>query len=303
MKRLASQCIGNLVIVALILSAVPTRADNDLEKRASWANPTAKDVKSQVEQWLQEQKVDEVTQLKITALWPAEGLPSEPAQLLNQATATIALVVPSAHELVLHCDSDNPALILPEFKIFQEEGLSPWARSNLKLLYARWLVQQRLYDEALEQVKDLKPAEVIDPAALLFYQSACYHRLLKKGQCLALITKLMENKDTIPARYQTLARLMEADLKPLKTDSLDEIARLMGDIQRRLDLARAGKRVRTEEDDVIAKLDKMIEELLNIPLFLIVSEIEASLPLAVNWPRRRKVIAAPAATSMFLLLF
>ena len=261
MKRLASHWIGSTIVVALTLSALQVQADNDLEKRASWANPTAQDVKSQVEQWLQEQTVEELTQLKITALWPADGLPSQPAQLLSQATATIALVVPSAHELVIHCDSDNHSLILPEFKVFEEEGLSPWARSNLQLLYARWLVQQRLYDEALEQVKDLKPAEVIDPAALLFYQSACYHRLLKKDQCLALISKLMENKDTIPARYQTLARLMEADLKPLKTDSLDEIARLMGDIQRRLDLARAGKRVRTEEDDVIAKLDKMIEEL------------------------------------------
>jgi hypothetical protein len=35
----------------------------------------------------------------------------------------------------------------------------------------------------------------------------------------------------------------------------------MGDIRRRLNLARAGKKVRKQEDDVIAKLDKMIEEL------------------------------------------
>ena len=54
---------------------------------------------------------------------------------------------------------------------------------------------------------------------------------------------------------------MEADIKPLETDSLDEVARLMEDIQRRLQLARAGKRVRKQEDDVVAKLDKMIEEL------------------------------------------
>jgi hypothetical protein len=58
-----------------------------------------------------------------------------------------------------------------------------------------------------------------------------------------------------------MAELMEADLKPLKTDSLDEVARLMADIRRRLDLARAGKTVRKQEDDVVAKLDKMIEEL------------------------------------------
>ena len=54
---------------------------------------------------------------------------------------------------------------------------------------------------------------------------------------------------------------MEADIKPLKDDSLDEIARLMDDIRRRLALARAGKVVRDEEDAVIAKLEKMIDEL------------------------------------------
>jgi hypothetical protein len=59
----------------------------------------------------------------------------------------------------------------------------------------------------------------------------------------------------------TLARLMEADIKPLKVDSLDEIARLMEDVRRRLALARAGKAVRDEEDQIVAKLEKMIEEL------------------------------------------
>ena len=48
---------------------------------------------------------------------------------------------------------------------------------------------------------------------------------------------------------------------PLEEDSLDEISRLMDSIKVRLGHGRVGKRVRTEEDDVIAKLDKMIEDL------------------------------------------
>jgi len=54
---------------------------------------------------------------------------------------------------------------------------------------------------------------------------------------------------------------MAADIQPLKPDTLDEIARLMADIRRRLALARAGKKVRDQEDEVIAKLEKMIDEL------------------------------------------
>jgi hypothetical protein len=54
---------------------------------------------------------------------------------------------------------------------------------------------------------------------------------------------------------------MEADIKPLKVDSLDEVARLMDDVRRRLGLGHAGKKVRKEEEDIIAKLEKMIEEM------------------------------------------
>jgi TolA-binding protein len=75
------------------------------------------------------------------------------------------------------------------------------------------------------------------------------------------VTKLLENEETLPRRYRTLAKLMEADIRPLKTDSLDEIARMMDDVRRRLELARAGKTVRMQEEQVVAKLEKLIEEL------------------------------------------
>ena len=54
---------------------------------------------------------------------------------------------------------------------------------------------------------------------------------------------------------------MEADLAPLKTDSLDEIARLMDAVRLELEHARAGKRVRDRQEEVIAKLNKLIEKL------------------------------------------
>ena len=54
---------------------------------------------------------------------------------------------------------------------------------------------------------------------------------------------------------------MEEDLKGLQDDTLDHIARRMDDIRRRLDLGRAGPKVRKEEDGVIQSLDKMIKKL------------------------------------------
>ena len=57
-----------------------------------------------------------------------------------------------------------------------------------------------------------------------------------------------------------MAVLMQADLSGLKDESLDHIDRRMHDIERRLDLGRAGKKVRSEEDGIIASLDKLIEQ-------------------------------------------
>jgi hypothetical protein len=70
----------------------------------------------------------------------------------------------------------------------------------------------------------------------------------------------MEIEDAIPRRYASLARLMQADLEGLEEDSLDHIARRMDDVRRRLDLGRAGPKVREVEDGVIASLDKLIEQ-------------------------------------------
>ena len=46
------------------------RADDELEKRATWSPPTTEQVKVQVDQWLASKNVDELTKFKVEALWP-----------------------------------------------------------------------------------------------------------------------------------------------------------------------------------------------------------------------------------------
>src|SRR5688572_32298850 len=100
-------------------------------------------------------------------------------------------------------------------------------RANVRLYLARWLVRNRLFDEALTQLESLEPDQVVDPAGLLFYQAVVYQRMLKKEPGLASINKLLEKPDDIPKRYTSLAKLLQADLEQLKDDSLDHIARRM----------------------------------------------------------------------------
>ena len=232
----------------------------ELERRASWSVPLSADVKAKVDDYAAAKQADEATRLKIAAIWPDEAALATGAELLERVSTSLSVLEPKARLVVDFCQNPRTSLDLPKFEILADESVPPLVRNNLRLLYGRWLAQNGLMDESLEQLKGVTAADVVDPATLLFHQALAYHNLLEKEPCLSAVAKLMENEELLPRRYSQLARLMEADMKPLKPDTLDEIARLMSDVGRRLDLARAGKRVRDEEESIVAKLEKLIEE-------------------------------------------
>lgn len=232
----------------------------ELERRATWSVPLAADVKAKVEDYAAAKQADEATRLKIAAIWPDEAALATGSELLERVSTSLSVLEPKARLVVDFCQNPRTSFNLPKFEILADESAPSLVRNNLRLLYGRWLAQNGLMDESLEQLKGLNPADVVDPATLLFHQALAHHKLLEKESCLSAVAKLMENEELLPRRYSQLARLMEADMKPLKPDTLDEIARLMSDVGRRLDLARAGKRVRDEEESIVAKLEKLIEE-------------------------------------------
>ena len=257
MNRLTQ--IAALTGTLLVCTAVIAQ---DLSQRASWTAPTAGQVRDDVLGWVEKQEdVAELTQAKIDALWPKAMPEMTGPDLLEQATATFALLDPQADEVVQFCRGQRRRFAPPEFAALQDDAASPMVRNNLRLLLGRWLAQQQLYDETLDVLKDLSPRDVVDPASLLFFQSVAYHRTLDKEKGLPTIGTLLENEEQIPRRYASVAKLMEADLKPLKEDSLDEIARLMDAIRIELEHARAGTRVRERQKEVIAKLEKLIDDL------------------------------------------
>ena len=133
--------------------------------------------------------------------------------------------------------------------------------ANMRLYYARWLVQGQWFEEALEQLGGLKTAEVVAPAELLFYQGVTYHRMLNKDEGLKVVNQLLDGAEFSPRRYVAVAYLMQADLSSLEEETLDHIARRMEDVERRLDLGRAGPKVRKVEDGVVESLDKMIKKI------------------------------------------
>ena len=139
-------------------------------------------------------------------------------------------------------------------------GIPDWLKANMQLWVCRSLVQNALYDEAIDRLEQLPVESVSDPATLLFNLAVCQHHLLRKEDCLATLHKLLEREMDLPTRYAITARLMESDIKPLKEDSLDEISRMMNDVERRLTLGRTGKIVRDKQQAIVDKLDKSIDQ-------------------------------------------
>lgn len=247
----------------LLLGAGSVRAQTGdaLSKSATWQAPKPQEVRTEVFAYLEEQKADAATIERATKLWDA--LPEEPTEteLLEHTAVTLALAHPEVAELVALCAKPKDRLVLPQFAFLTEKETPPLVANNLRLLYGRWMVHESLYDEAREQLADLKPEDVVAPATLLFYQSVVHHTLLDKDAGLKAIAKLVEGEEQSPRRYVVMARLMQEDLEELDEESLDHIARRMDDIRRRLDLGRAGKKVQKVERGVIESLDKLIKKL------------------------------------------
>jgi hypothetical protein len=85
--------------------------------------------------------------------------------------------------------------------------------------------------------------------------------MLNKVEGLKVINQLLDGAETSPRRYIAVAYLMQADLTAFEQETLDDAARRMEDVQRRLDLGRAGPKVRKVEDGVVELLDKLIKKL------------------------------------------
>ncbi len=254
-------CVFALLVSAAPASALDSTPRGEFSGEATWKAPAQAAVHEQLNQWLDARAADPAMRKQVNAIWTDAADAMEADELLDRLVASFAIVDERVANLVRLCWTPKQTPALPDFAWLAEDLTPVFQRDNVRLYLARWLVRNRLFDEALSQLEPLEPDRVADPAGLLFYQAVVYQRLLKKEAGLASINRLLERPNEIPNRYVSLARLLLADLEQLKDDSLDHIARRMDDVERRLDLGRAGPKTREVEDGVIESLDKLIKEL------------------------------------------
>ncbi|QDT12987.1 hypothetical protein [Stieleria marina] len=239
-------------------------ADDSLERRASWDLYDAAAMSQMLRKSLDEfgvapDDMDHVSEQFLAALEQNDADPLDAyVQSVRPVLSAVSNLISVADQGIIQA----AALIDPNQPGYADiEALPKSMRASLRTWLGRQLVRQRLYDEALPVIAEVEAAESIDPAATLFYRGACYHALLMKKEALTDLRRLLENEDKCPVRFSRTAKMMVADIKPLKEDSLDEISRLMTDVTRRLDLGRASDDVQDQEQKIIDKLTKLIEKI------------------------------------------
>lgn len=259
-RRLTSCLSGFMVLAGLLSSDSLAHADSGLAVQNRWAPPTKEKLAEELSAWSRTTHAPSETKQKLLTLWAEDvGASLTLRELLDQSLQIGAediwnqlqkLELTGLYQGPIELDPSKPDAWPPAFLVHHG-----------KFVYGKWLAEKGFYDEALQELSEPSPDQVIDPAALLFFEASCQHYLLQKEECVSTLKQLLARSEGLPARYLALSQMMLKDIEPLETDSLDEVARLMRDIERRLDLGRAGKKVRKTEEDVVAKLDKMIEEL------------------------------------------
>jgi hypothetical protein len=239
-----------------------TRAvGGELHKTASWSWPEVAIYEELLSSYLDQVGADDELRQQVMEHWKQTAADARGPEFLDRLLNTACLVEPRVGQMVAQLRSTRGKGIEPKSVGWLTSDVPGWLQDAIRLACGRALAQQRLVDEALEAMAGLEVGQVCDPSTLLFYRASCSHQLLKRDQCLADVGLLLEREGELVARYAQVAKLMQTDIEPLESDSLDEIGRMMFDSHRRLDLGRAGQRVREEQQQILDKLDKLIENI------------------------------------------
>lgn len=226
--------------------------DASLEQIASWQMIDDAEALKSLETALKDQGSDD-QEIEKAGLAFTEGLKA--GDRLEAFVLAAGSVLPKLVEKLEQIDTAPNSPGEDPFIAF-----STTLRAHARLFVGRSMVRQRLFDEALPLLDPIEPIEVSTPELLLFYRGVCNHALLNKKEAIEDLNLLIENKDLLPRRFSRTAEMMLADIEPVKEGSLDEIARLMNDVSRRLDLGRSDSPVVEKEQEIIDKLNKLIEQ-------------------------------------------
>ncbi len=241
--------------------ALKPNSRDELRKSASWDWPDVAIYQQQLLSYLDQHAATDTLRGEVEDFWDRSQDQTLGPPLMDRLIDAAAMIEPRIKDLIRQLRSPGLPPVYPGELSWLTSDVPGWMQDTIRLACGRAFAQRRMYDEALETLSGLEYSQVCDPSSLFFYRAISEHHLLKKEECLANVQLLLERESELPARFAQVAQLMLADIQSLTPDSLDEVSRIMRDVHRRLDLGRAGQRVRDEEEEIVDKLDKLIEQL------------------------------------------
>ena len=257
--------VAALAAAVLFLAGGPLRADGtspapDRKKEAitsfgvleSMAPDAAR---AKALDWLQGTGKADAHQKEFDAIWSSDRT------VLEKVGDTFALGDPDAAKLLE--DARNPDTPAPtEVPALLKDTKNPaFFRANLALAYGRGLINRRVYEEGLEALRVARVEQVVDPSAYLFDRAVAEHALLLKEEANRSILRLLDDTVDAPERYRMVAALMHFDMLGWREKDLGWVARMMNNIERRLDLYRGGPKTQDMQKKVVLQLDEMIKQL------------------------------------------
>jgi hypothetical protein len=248
-------------LAVLLAAAGPTLA-NDAKKPLGFGTldvMSADAVKAKAQDWLKSTGKADAMGQKFDAIWAQAD-----RTVLDRLADTFALGSDDAAKLL--AEARDPLAPAPTKvpDLLKDAQQPEFFRANLGLAYARALNSRRVHEEALAVLDLFKADQVVDPASYLFNRAVSEYSLLKKDEANRTIRSLLDEAGTFaPERYKAVAMLMQLDMVAWKTKDLDDIARKMKDVERRLDLARGGPQTQEKQKEILARLDEIIKKLEN----------------------------------------
>jgi hypothetical protein len=216
---------------------------------------TADAARDKARDWLKEAGKLDASQKEFDAIWASDRT------LTEKVGDSLALGDAGARKVLE--DARNPASPAPtEVPALLKDTKKPaFFRANLVAAYGKALVTRRVYEEGLESLKAVRVEQVADPATYLFDRAVAEHALLLKDEANRTIVRLLDDVVDAPERYKMVAALMHVDMMGWRDKDLGHVARLMDNIERRLDLYRGGPQTQEIQKKVVLRLDEMIKEL------------------------------------------
>jgi tetratricopeptide (TPR) repeat protein len=257
--RLTAPALAALVAAGSTgpVSAADAKAAPAVYTFGTLKSPTADAARAQAREWLT--SVGKADDAAFAAIWDADK------PLLDRVTDTLTLGDPAAAKLL--AEARDPAAPAPKEApaLLRDAKLPPFYRYNLALAYAKALSGKRVYEEALDALRAAVPEQVVDPAAYYFHKAVAEHALMQKKEAVHSIARLLDDVSESPERYKMVATLMYLDMQSWKDDEKDltNIAKLMDNSERRLDLGRPGPKTQEIQKKIVFRLDELIKDVEN----------------------------------------